>query len=174
MDRTKEWIAENMKKLMAAKPMEKIRVTELCRMAEITPPTFYYHFRDKYDLVAWIFCRDAFRTDVISAEASAAGLRKMKQDFLFYKRAYEDNSQNALWSYMLEYFTERYSRLAMERLGTDTLDTQLRFSIRHYCYGGVGMTREWLLNDNITPAETAVEMMFASMPENMRKIFFDT
>ena len=34
------------------------------------------------------------------------------------------------------------------------------------------MTREWLLHDNITPAETAVEMMFRSMPENMRKIFF--
>ena len=33
-------------------------------------------------------------------------------------------------------------------------------------------TREWLLNDNITPAETVVEMMFRSMPENLRKIYF--
>ena len=54
------------------------------------------------------------------------------------------------------------------------LDEELRFSIRHYCYGSVGTTREWLLNDNITPAETAVKMMFASMPENMRRIFFDS
>ena len=35
-----------------------------------------------------------------------------------------------------------------------------------------GMTREWLLEDNITPAETVVEMMFQSMPEALRKIFF--
>lgn len=34
------------------------------------------------------------------------------------------------------------------------------------------MTREWLLHDNITPAEIAVEMMFASMPEHMRRVFF--
>lgn len=172
MDRTKLWIAENMKKLMAAKPIEKIRVTELCRLADITPPTFYYHFRDKYDLVAWIFYCDAFETDVLGQEEAAAGLRKMKQDFLFYKRAYEDSSQNALWSYMLEYFSDRYINIALDKLGTDLLDEQLRFSIRLYCYGAVGMTREWLLHDNITPAETAVELMFGSMPENMRNVFF--
>ncbi len=172
MDRTKLWIAENMKKLMAAKPIEKIRVTELCRLADIAPPTFYYHFRDKYDLVAWIFYCDAFETNVLGLEEAAAGLRKMKQEYLFYKRAYEDSSQNALWSYMLEYFTERYITLAMDRLGTDVLEEQLRFSIRLYCYGAVGMTREWLLHDNITPAEAAVKMMFASMPENMRAVLF--
>ena len=80
MDRTKLWIAEHMKQLMAAKPIEKIRVTELCRAAGITPPTFYYHFRDKYDLVAWIFYSDAFETDVLGLEEAAAGLRKMKRN----------------------------------------------------------------------------------------------
>jgi len=34
------------------------------------------------------------------------------------------------------------------------------------------MTREWVLNDNITSAETAVQMMFQSKPENMRRILF--
>lgn len=96
----------------------------------------------------------------------------MKQDFIFYKRAYEDNSQNPMWSYMLEYFVKRYTLLAKERLGTNTLDAQTLFSIRHYCFGSVGMTREWLLNDNITPADTVVSMMFHSMPENLRKIYF--
>ena len=73
---------------------------------------------------------------------------------------------------MLEYFAGRYMREAMEILGTESLDEQIKYSIRLYCYGAVGMTREWLLNDNITPAHTVVEMMFASMPENLRQIFF--
>ena len=38
--------------------------------------------------------------------------------------------------------------------------------------GSVGMTREWVLTDNITSAETVVQMMFKSMPEDLRKIFF--
>ena len=60
----------------------------------------------------------------------------------------------------------------MKELNTEALDTQLKYSIRLYCYGTVGMTKEWLLNDNTTSAETVVQMMFASMPENMKKIYF--
>ena len=171
-ERTKLWIASAMGRLLQQKPVGQIRVTEICREAEIERPTFYYHFQDKYDLMAWMFCQKALQTDVLSVESAAKSMNQMRQDFIFYKRAYEDGSQNALWSYMLEYFTDRYIGLALDKLGTDVLDEQLRFSIRHYCYGSVGMTREWLLYDNITPAETAVEMMFASMPENMQSIFF--
>ena len=104
--------------------------------------------------------------------SAAAGMNKMKQEILFYKQAYEDVSQNALWRYMLEYFVRRYTELAKEKLDTEILDTQLAYSIRFYCMGAVGMTQEWVLNDNITSAETVVRMMFASMPENMRGIFF--
>ena len=34
------------------------------------------------------------------------------------------------------------------------------------------MTREWLLKDNITPAETVVRLMFHAMPEALRRIYF--
>ena len=92
--------------------IDKIRVTEICRAADIERPTFYYHFKDKYDLVAWMFCTDAYGTDITSVPSAAAGMNKMKQEILFYKRAYEDSSQNALWHYMVEYFTRRYTELA--------------------------------------------------------------
>lgn len=156
-----------MKELMKLKPIDKIRVTEICKAAEIERPTFYYHFKEKYDLVAWIFFQSANQTDVVSLESAAAGMKRMKQDFLFYKRAYEDSSQNALWAYMLEYFVQRYEKLAKEKLRTEVLDTQLRFSIRHYCYGSVGMMKEWLLYDNTTCEEVVVEMMFHSMPKDL-------
>ena len=119
-----------------------------------------------------MFCTDAYGTDITSVASSTAGMNKMKQEILFYKRAYEDTSQNALWHYMLEYFVRRYTELAKERLGTEILDTQLAYSIRFYCMGAVGMTQEWVLNDNITSAETVVQMMFNSMPENLQKIFY--
>ncbi len=169
---TKMWIADKMKQIMKLKSIDKIRVTEICEAADVERPTFYNHFRDKYDLVAWIFCHDAYKTDIISVESSARALNSMKADIIFYKRAYEDSSQNALWKYMLEYFVKRYSDIAKEKLGTDILDTQTAYSIRFYCMGAVGMTQEWVLKDNITSAETVVKMMFASMPDNLRNIFF--
>ena len=170
-ERTKLWIAAAMKRLMVKKSLDKIRVTEICREAEIERPTFYYHFRDKYELVAWIFFRDADMTDILSVESAAASMNRMRQEMLFYRRAYEDSSQNALWQYMLEYFADRYLRLAKEKLGAEQLDTQTKFSIRLYCFGCVAMTWEWVLQDNITPAVGVVQMMFASMPERMRQIY---
>ena len=161
-----------MKKLMERKPIENIRVTEICKEAEIERSTFYYHFKDKYDLVAWIFFQDANATNIIDVKDSAAGLNKMKQEILFYRRAYEDTSQNALWQYMLEYFAAAYTDLAKAMSGSDLPDSQLQFSIRLYCYGAVGMTKEWVLSDNITSAETLAEMMFRSMPDSLRKIYF--
>ena len=107
-DRTKIWIADIMKRLMKSKSIDKIRITQICSEAEIERSTFYYHFKDKYDLVAWIFFHDAFVTDVISVESAAESMNRMRKDYLFYKRAYEDNSQNPLWQYMLEYFDDRY------------------------------------------------------------------
>ena len=169
---TKLWIADKMKELMKKKNIDKIRITELCSAAQIERSTFYYHFKDKYDLVAWIFYHEAYEADIIDLDDSTRALKKMKQDILFYKRAYEDTSQNALWQYMLEYFVLAYADIAKMKLGIDTLDTQTLFSIRLYCYGAVGMTKEWVLNDNITSAETVVGMMFSSMPERLKEIYF--
>lgn len=171
-NRTKLWIAEKMKKLMKNKPIDKIRITEICQAAEIERSTFYYHFKDKYELVAWIFFQSAERTNIIDKRDAAEAMKQMKNDLLFYKRAYEDNSQNALWQYMLEYFVAKHVELAKVMSGMEVLDTQLLFSIRLYCYGAVGMTREWVLQDNLTFAETIVEMMLASMPESLKRVYF--
>ena len=120
-----------------------------------------------------MFFQEAYDTDVISVESAARAMSRMKNDMVFYKRAYEDSSQNALWRYMVEYFVARYAELAREKLGTDMLDTQTAYSIRLYCMGAVGMTREWVLEDNITSAETVVQMMFASMPNSLHALFFN-
>lgn len=172
-ERTKIWIANTMKKLLSTKPIENIRVTEICRAAEIERPTFYYHFKDKYDLMAWIFYQGETQTNLLDVESAARSMNRMRQDFMFFKRAYEDRSENPMWAYMLEYFAAGYTNLAKEKLGVDALDTQLQYSIRLYCYGALGMAREWLLKDNITPAQTVVRMMFNSMPETLINIYFD-
>ena len=170
-ERTKLWIADAMKRLLVKKPLEKIFVTDICKEAEIERPTFYYHFKDKYDLMAWIFCQQTVKTDVLSVESAAKAMNGMRQDYIFFKRAFEDNPQSPMWAYMHTYFVKRYTDIAAERSGA-VLDEQTKFSIRLYCYGTVGMTQEWLMHDNITPAETIVKMMFNSMPERLKELFF--
>ena len=52
---TKNALAASMKKMMRRRPFEKISVSDICMDCGINRKSFYYHFRDKYDLVNWIF-----------------------------------------------------------------------------------------------------------------------
>lgn len=52
---TKHALANAMKELMKEKPFEKIHVNDICEKCNMNRKSFYYHFKDKYDLVNWIF-----------------------------------------------------------------------------------------------------------------------
>ena len=46
-DYTKRMFADGLEELMLTKPLEKIRITELCRLCDADRQMFYYHFPDK-------------------------------------------------------------------------------------------------------------------------------
>ncbi len=52
---TKKVIAEAFKALLATMSFEQIRVGDICERSGRNRKSFYYHFKDKYDLVCWIF-----------------------------------------------------------------------------------------------------------------------
>lgn len=52
---TKHKITEAMKHFMLQKDFNKITVKEIIEYADITRPTFYYHFEDIYDAMQWMF-----------------------------------------------------------------------------------------------------------------------
>ena len=53
-DMTKRLIADGFKALMLRYPFEKISIMMITNEAGIRRPSFYNHFQDKYDLLAWI------------------------------------------------------------------------------------------------------------------------
>ena len=52
---TKSALASALKELMETTPFAKITVSDICAKCNMNRKSFYYHFRDKYDLVSWIF-----------------------------------------------------------------------------------------------------------------------
>lgn len=52
---TKKALGDAMKALMAEKSFAKISISDICERCSMNRQSFYYHFRDKYDLVNWIF-----------------------------------------------------------------------------------------------------------------------
>ena len=60
-DMTKRLIADGFKALLLRYPFEKISIMMITNEAGIRRPSFYNHFQDKYDLLAWIV-----ETDVVA------------------------------------------------------------------------------------------------------------
>ncbi len=58
---TKELLAESLKELSARKSIDKITVKEIVQNCGFTAKTFYNHFQDKYDLIAWIYSTAALK-----------------------------------------------------------------------------------------------------------------
>lgn len=55
---TKLALAQSLKQLMADRTLDKITVKEIVARCGVNRQTFYYHFRDIYDLLDWMFINE--------------------------------------------------------------------------------------------------------------------
>jgi Bacterial regulatory proteins, tetR family. len=56
---TKEILAESFRELAADRAIDKITVQEIVSNCAYSSATFYRHFKDKYDLIAWDYAQNA-------------------------------------------------------------------------------------------------------------------
>lgn len=56
---TKRALEASFKKLLLEKPLNKITINDITEDCGVNRMTFYYHFKDIYDLVDWILAEDA-------------------------------------------------------------------------------------------------------------------
>ena len=59
---TKQAFADALRKLLEQKPFAKISVSHICEECGMNRKSFYYHFKDKYDLLQWIFYTEFIAT----------------------------------------------------------------------------------------------------------------
>lgn len=57
--KTKKALAASLKNLLLQKPLNKITINDIVGDCDINRMTFYYHFRDIYDLVEWTCAEEA-------------------------------------------------------------------------------------------------------------------
>lgn len=86
---------------MASQPFEKVNVCEICGVSR---KTFYYHFKDKYDLAEWIF-NTGFTSMLQTAERedrwlfAGAICRCFYQERDFYSALLKFEGQNSFRDY---------------------------------------------------------------------------
>lgn len=173
---TKARLAETLQGMLQRMPLEKVRVEELCRECGADRRTFYYHFKDKYDLVAWIYLQDYKASleetgGVFSLQLVEGMLERMKKNQSFYRKAFSDKSQNTISHSIYELFLQLGVEAALAYTGGEKLSPEDLYSIKSYIFACVGHTREWL--DGVTsysPRDFAL-LQYASLPEILKKAY---
>jgi probable dihydroxyacetone kinase regulator len=115
---TKNALAASLKNLMREKPFAKISVSDICEQCGMNRKSFYYHFKDKYDLVNWIFMVDFLgKMDLESYHNGWDAVYDICYHFYedrdFYLPALKIDGQNSFHDYVIDtlrpliaYFTE--------------------------------------------------------------------
>ncbi len=104
---TKRALAIALKELMREKPLVKISIADIVGRCGMNRQSFYYHFRDKYDLVNWIFYTELITELKRSENASEWEelgniLDYLYQNRSFYINALKFNGQNSFYEYFGE------------------------------------------------------------------------
>ena len=176
MDRTKQLFADKIMQLAKNKPIEDIQIKELCVLCGVERTTFYYHFRDKYDLVAWIFkqnyIEEASRAETINDERMIREMfHRLSMQKEFFLNALQDSSQNNLREYMLAFYIGIEEKVLCEYYHTDSLNEELLYEVRNYSFGCMGQTIDWLLGKNNLSAEKMAHYQYKFMPEELKNAF---
>ena len=103
---TKRALVASLKDLLAEKPLDKITVTDLTEHCGVNRMTFYYHFKDIYDLVEWACIESATRalagqqTYDTWQQGFLQILQALQKDKVFVTKVYHSISREHIENYL--------------------------------------------------------------------------
>ena len=172
---TKQIFADALVELCKTKPLEKITVQNIVDYCEAGRQTFYNHFKDKEDLVAYVFildekrCRERLEKNCSIEEKLGVILNTFVEKKQFYVSAYISSGQNSLGDAIFEYYFDFYTKQITEKFGRESIDKKLENAIRFHCYGSIGFVKQWMKSGMKLSVEELTSVIIDNIPEWLKK-----
>lgn len=163
---TKRALEQSLKNLLLKKPLSKITISDLTEDCGMNRMTFYYHFKDIYDLVEWSCLTDAKR-----ALDEKKTYDTWQQGFLQILEAVQANKPFIMNVYHCVHReqVEIYLRPLVEDLilnvvneeagGLNVRDEDKTFIVQAYSYIFIGIMLDWIKEDMKENPQEIVERL---------------
>ena len=163
---TKRALEQSLKNLLLKKPLTKITVGDITEDCGINRMTFYYHFKDIYDLVEWSCLEDAKR-----ALEEKKTYDTWQQGFLQIFKAVQENKPFILNVYRCVHReqVEKYLQPLVDQLllnvineeaaGITVRDEDKQFIAQVYSYMCIGLMLDWIKDDMREDPQQIVEKL---------------
>jgi probable dihydroxyacetone kinase regulator len=172
---TKQILAESLLQLAEKKNIEKISVRAIVKNCGAGRQTFYNHFRDKYDLISWIYISyvDQIIDQYMVTEPWGIVIGRsytfMRDHAKFFEKAVSEEGHSSFFHSFYEYIENFYINFVRTTQREDALTDDLLFDIRFNSYASVSMGREWLINGMKEPPEVLGIRIANAMPQSLKK-----
>ena len=151
---TKVAIANAMKQVMEKTPFDQITTADIINQCGISRKTFYYHFRDKYDVVNWIFTVDIIDGILESTtfenwmDGSYKLCRYIKENKTFYKNAVNASGQNCFIQFLRTLTVLQLDKLCKGYKEKKILtEADFNFLVEFYYNAFIGVFIPWVKDD---------------------------
>lgn len=151
---TKRALAASLKNMLLKKPLNKITINDIAEDCGINRMTFYYHFKDIYDLVEWT-CEE----DAAKALEGKNTYNTWQQGFLnifyavlenkpFILNVYRSVSREQVEIYLYRVTYDLLIGVVNERSANMSVsEDDKKFIADFYKFAFVGIMLEWIKND---------------------------
>lgn len=151
---TKRALEQSLKNLLLKKPLTKITVGDIADDCGINRMTFYYHFKDIYDLVEWSCLEDAKRAldEKKTYETWQQGLLQIfeavEENKPFILNVYRCIHREQVEKYLQPLVDQLLLGVINEETGNMTIrDEDKQFIAQIYSYIFIGLMLDWIKDD---------------------------
>ena len=148
---TKRALEASLKHLLLKKPLDKITINDIAEDCGINRMTFYYHFKDIYDLIEWSCVEDAARAleDKKTYDTWQQGFLQIFEAVLankpFIMNVYHSVSREQVELYLYKLtFNLLIGVIEEKAAGMAVSDEDKKFIADFYKYAFVGIMLEWI------------------------------
>lgn len=162
---TKMALANSLKQLMQEKNFQKISIDSICSECNMNRKSFYYHFKDKYDLLNWIFDTEFNDYTIRSSSLETWELMLSLCYYLyenrkFYRKALAIDGQNSFNSHLYDILYDRFYKELETLFNEDDYDSSLDEIQAQFITDGVMCAlKRWILTHNDMTADDFIEKL---------------
>ena len=140
---TKLALEQSLKRFLLKKPLDKITIKDLTDDIGISRMSFYYHFKDIYDLVEWSCIYD--KTDDTWQEGLTSIFEAVLQNKPFILNVYHTTTQDSIERFLFTTVHDLILGVVREKAqGTNITEEQIQFIADFYKYSFVGIMLNWI------------------------------
>ena len=163
---TKRALEQSLKNLLQQKPLSKITISDITEDCGISRMTFYYHFKDIYDLVEWACAEDAARalqnkkTYDTWQQGFVQIFHAVRENKVFVMNVYRCVNREQVEKYLIPLTDQLIMGVITERAaGMTVREADQQFIAQVYSYAFVGIMLDWIRDDMRADPEELVNRL---------------